>query len=237
MNHSFDVEFAREYGIEEAIMIQNFHFWISKNKANGRHEHDGRTWTYNSAKAMTELMPYLSDRQIRRTLDSLVEKGVLIKGNWNESAYDRTLWFAFADESKFQIGHHHSPKSAETFAEIGDSKTDLNQIENTDTKPSAASKTTEATAQKFERPSWVPEDEWADFEEVRRKKKKPLTDRARALAVKQLMRLRDDGQDVREVIEQSVLHSWDSFYEVKRSMSRSSGVYGRGDDNRPRLVL
>lgn len=101
MNHGFDTDHAMAYGMEEAVLIQNFQFWIGKNKANGRHEHDGRTWTYNSNKALAELFPYMTANTIRRVMESLVAKGVLVKGNFNQSSYDRTLWFAFSDESMF----------------------------------------------------------------------------------------------------------------------------------------
>ena len=43
MNHSFDIEHARLYGIPEAIFINHFQFWIVKNRANGTHQHDA--WT------------------------------------------------------------------------------------------------------------------------------------------------------------------------------------------------
>jgi hypothetical protein len=99
MTHIFDIEHAKVYGIEEAIIIANLQFWITKNRANGKHEHDGRTWTYNTIKAMSELFPYMSANTIRRALEKLVEKGVLLTGNYNSSTYDRTLWYAFSDES------------------------------------------------------------------------------------------------------------------------------------------
>ena len=65
MKHSFDVELAKEYGILEAILIQNIYFWIEKNKANKKHFYDGRYWTYNSKKAFSEMFPYASERQIK----------------------------------------------------------------------------------------------------------------------------------------------------------------------------
>jgi len=103
MEHSFNIHYAQRYGLHEAIMIKNFQFWIWKNKANGSHKYDDRTWTYNSVKAFEELFPYLSSSQIRRCLESLVEQGVLIKGEYNKNPYDRTSWFAFRDESTFLI--------------------------------------------------------------------------------------------------------------------------------------
>lgn len=101
MEYSFDIDLATQYGMAEACLIKNFQHWIRKNKANNKHCYDGHYWTYNSVKALSELFPFLTEKQIRRTLDSLVEKGVLIKGNYNKSSYDRTLWYAFKDESIF----------------------------------------------------------------------------------------------------------------------------------------
>lgn len=109
MNHSFNVQYATEFGIEEAIVIENFIFWIQKNRANQKHQYtvdiDGvpetRTFTYNSAKALAELFPYMNERRIYRVMESLVEQGVLIKGNYSSNGYDRTLWYAFKDENAF----------------------------------------------------------------------------------------------------------------------------------------
>lgn len=97
MQHSFDVEIAKEYGILEAILIQHIYFWIEKNKANRKHLYDGKYWTYNSRKAFSELFPYASEKQIRRVLESLVKKKLLITGNYNKQWSDRTLWYTFTD--------------------------------------------------------------------------------------------------------------------------------------------
>lgn len=97
MQHSFDVEFAVKYGITESILISHLEYWISKNKANGKNFHDGRYWTYNSIKAWSELFPYLSEKKIRNALKNLEDKGVILTGNYNASAYDRTRWYAFSD--------------------------------------------------------------------------------------------------------------------------------------------
>lgn len=101
MNYSFNIQYAKKYGVEEAIMIHNFQFWIIKNKSNNKHQYDGRTWTYNSIKAMCELFPFWTEKQVRRILDSLIQQKILLTGNYNEKRYDRTLWYAFANESAF----------------------------------------------------------------------------------------------------------------------------------------
>jgi len=97
----FSVEHAVEYGMAEAAIIYNLQFWIVRNRANGENLRDGRTWTYNSIASFATLFPYLSIKQIRGALVGLVREGVLLTGNFNEKATDRTLWYAFADEKTF----------------------------------------------------------------------------------------------------------------------------------------
>lgn len=98
---AFDTEYAIRYGVDEAIFLNNIIFWIRENKKHSRNLYDGRTWTFNSAKSYSAYFPFWSEQKIWRIADSLVKKGVLVKGNYNKSGYDRTLWFAFADESIF----------------------------------------------------------------------------------------------------------------------------------------
>lgn len=95
MNYfSFDGDIARDYGVEEAILYQFFLFWIRKNIANNKHQYDGHTWTYNSQQALTELFPFWNRQKIQRLLKSLEDKGLILKGNYNQLSYDRTTWYA-----------------------------------------------------------------------------------------------------------------------------------------------
>lgn len=97
MIHNFDTKIAEQYGINAAIILQNIYYWIEKNRANDKHFHDGYFWTYNSLKAFEELFPYMSSRQIRSALDKLEEDGIIICGNYNNSTYDRTKWYAITE--------------------------------------------------------------------------------------------------------------------------------------------
>lgn len=193
MHHSFDVEHARLFGLPEAVLISNLQFWISKNAANGVHQHEGRTWTYNSAKAFTELFPYFSDRQIRRTIDSLEAQAVVLKGNYNPSACDRTLWLAFVDEDAFLTvkkpapnSANGSPKrakpapnSANGCAGISESliSTDVNPDVNTD-KGDADAPAPRSTKAGFPIPDGIDARKWADWMQVRKAKRAPMTETA-----------------------------------------------------------
>ena len=98
MEHSFDIEVAKRYGVDEAIFIQYLYFWLAKNRANGRHYYDGRYWTYNSARALAELFPYWSEDKIQRMIQRMKKQGLLLTGNYNGSRFDRTQWYTLSDE-------------------------------------------------------------------------------------------------------------------------------------------
>jgi hypothetical protein len=108
VEYSFDIKEAKKYGVDEAIMLKNIKFWVMKHKANGKNCHDGQTWTYNSNEAFSELFPFWKPGQIRRVIESLIKKGVLIKGCYNKNKMDRTSWYALKDESILKSNYHLS---------------------------------------------------------------------------------------------------------------------------------
>lgn len=99
--HQFCIDDAQKYGVEGAIVLANMRFWIAKNKANERHFYQGRYWTYNSARAFSELFPYWSPHQIRRILAKLVSDGVMVVGEFNQNPYDHTKWYSLNCEIDF----------------------------------------------------------------------------------------------------------------------------------------
>jgi len=114
MHHSFDINLAKQYGIEEAIIIHHFQHWVAINKRMGKHLIDGKTWTYQTQNWITAHFPYFKNRyKIIRVIDGLVEKGILIKGNFNKKKFDRTVWYAFAEEHKWLIGVEKDPELQE----------------------------------------------------------------------------------------------------------------------------
>ena len=69
--HAFNIEDAKQYGVDSAIILHNLRFWLDHNKANGSHINDGYVWTYNSARAFSELFPYWSSNKIQKLLKKL----------------------------------------------------------------------------------------------------------------------------------------------------------------------
>ena len=141
MQHSFNIELAKEYGILEAIIINNLFFWIEKNKANNVSYYDGTYWTYNSVKALNELFPYASERKISYALKHLEEEGIIKTGNYNKLAYDRTLWYAFTEKgiSILQKCCFHFTKSTNGFYKSDEPIPDINTDINTDNNNNSSS--------------------------------------------------------------------------------------------------
>lgn len=143
MIHSFDTQIAEKYGVEKAVLIHNFVYWIEKNKANKKHFIEGKYWTYNSAKAFCELFPYMgSERKIARLLSELVEAGVLETANHNNDKRNQTKWYALSDEWISQIYRLQLPDLSNANAKNDNSHLpDLsNEYKETDSKQQIVNK-------------------------------------------------------------------------------------------------
>ena len=109
--HFFEEHVAKLYGVHAAVLLQNIWYWCEKNRANGKHLHDGRYWTYNSERAFSELFPYLSKWQIRNALEKLKDAGVIETRNFNQVTYDRTLWYTVTEKGE-EIIKNKKPDNA-----------------------------------------------------------------------------------------------------------------------------
>lgn len=78
-------------------------------------------------------------------------------------------------------------------------------------------------APSVEIPDWVPSEAWNGFLEMRKKIKKPLTDRGVALALKKLGQLRDEGHDPSAVLDQSVMSNYQGLFPVKGDFRSGAG--------------
>jgi DNA-binding MarR family transcriptional regulator len=75
-------------------------------------------------------------------------------------------------------------------------------------------------------PDWLPVDAWNGWLEMRVKRKKPLTERARTRALNKLEQMAQQGQDVAEVLDRSTMNGWTDLYEIKGA---SNGKHSKQD--------
>lgn len=75
-------------------------------------------------------------------------------------------------------------------------------------------------------PDWIPLEAWQGFIEMRKSINKPLkTQRAINLNLNTLARLRDEGNDPEEVLNQSVASSWQGLFPIRQERrTQSQGV-------------
>ena len=87
-------ELACKIGLNEAIVLQQVHYWIENNKAKKKNFHNGRYWVYNSYKSWQETFPFWCERTIKTAFSRLERKGILISDNFNKSRLDKTKWYS-----------------------------------------------------------------------------------------------------------------------------------------------
>lgn len=126
---TYSIPVAIQYkSTDVAICVQFFVNMITRHKLAGRNFVEGRTWNYCTLEKLQEYFPFWTPKMIRTRVKELVTLGILVVGNFNDKRYDRTLWYAFADESKFGVagiqpicpnGQMDLPNQANGFAQTG----------------------------------------------------------------------------------------------------------------------
>lgn len=80
---------AREIGLNEAIMLQQIHYWLLKSG----NEFEGAKWFYKTLEEWQTEFPFWSAMTIRRTLGSLEKQKIIKIGNFNKKKFDKTKWY------------------------------------------------------------------------------------------------------------------------------------------------
>jgi len=85
----------------------------------------------------------------------------------------------------------------------------------------------------FTLPAWVPAGAWDDYLTMRRRIRKPMTDRAKELACEKLHELEQQGHRAEDVLNQSIMNSWQGLFPVRGNQpggGRQAGVEQRNAD-------
>lgn len=85
-------------------------------------------------------------------------------------------------------------------------------------------------------PDWVPPEPWAGYIAMRAKIRKPMTQRAKELAVGELEKLRGQGHDPQAVLEQSIFHSWQGLFPLRPNSSKGGANKQESLEERNRRV-
>ena len=91
----FDAQHACDYGLSEAALIALLRGWIAEKRAKGENFREGRTWFVMSLREMSERVGFLTEKQLRGVLGSLLFQRVIVMHSKG------VVQYAFADESRF----------------------------------------------------------------------------------------------------------------------------------------
>ena len=78
----------------------------------------------------------------------------------------------------------------------------------------------------FVLPDWIPAEAWCGYEEMRKRKRAPMTPRARDLKVAELMRFKEAGHDIAAILDKSTSNGWTDIYEPKGGSANGSDRIG-----------
>lgn len=80
---------ACQYGINEAILLQQIHYWLQKTTFT----HDGKPWIYNTAEQWHEQIPFISIATISRAISSLQSKQLIFVEKLSLNKSNRTNYY------------------------------------------------------------------------------------------------------------------------------------------------
>lgn len=112
-SHAFNVGIAKDYSPSMSLWLGHLSFWAEKNLANSKHIHDGHVWCFDTLDAICEYFPYFTRRQIETMINNSVDAGLVIKGNYNQTQYDRTCWYALTPKAFDYFPHLSNQKYIE----------------------------------------------------------------------------------------------------------------------------
>ena len=197
--HYFDVKIAEKYGVNCAILLQHIWHWVRKNEANEKNFYDGNYWTYNSARAFSEMFPYMTVKQINTALAKLRDEGIIATGNYNEVKYDRTLWYSITEKGKSILLYGKKERKQDStksgYDEILATIADDNLRET-----------------------------YHEYIKMRKMIKAPMTDRALQMLINKVEQL-EPGNTERQklLLDTAILNNWKSVYPLKDNQTRSYG--------------
>jgi len=82
---------AQAIGLNEAIALQQIHYWLDPRL--NKNLQENQYWVYNSYDEWQRQFPFWSLRTIRRTIQSLEDKNLLVSRNFCNNSFDKTKWY------------------------------------------------------------------------------------------------------------------------------------------------
>lgn len=109
-SHAFNVGIAMDYSPTMALWLCHLAHWAEKNLATEKNLRDGLAWSYDTLESLSDYFPYFSKSQIETMVNNSIKEGLVVKGNYNQTKYDRTSWYALSPKAYAYFPHLLSDK-------------------------------------------------------------------------------------------------------------------------------
>lgn len=145
-------------GLNEAIILQQIHYWNEINKKSDNNFRDGYFWTYNTYEKWQEQFPFWHVNTIKKTIYRLESNNYIISGNYNKSKIDRTKWYRVnhekldSIEAELQESKQKSSPIVQILSNASNNIDTTQKTRNVRAIPETTSKTTSKTSEKYNAP-------------------------------------------------------------------------------------
>jgi hypothetical protein len=204
-------------GLNEAIVVQQVHYWLGMNGVG--EIKNGHKWVYNTIQQWQAQFPFWSTDTVRRTLVSLREKRVLIGERLADNAFDKTMYYRIDYDVLASFDDGILPSSDGGNLPSSAKAKPKHLLDRTET-------TTETTHRKVAArpslPEWLDPELWAEWEQHRREKKKPMTPSSALKTIEQLATYRAQGVDLKAAINHSIANGYQGIFPPNSKTSSVS---------------
>ena len=224
MIYSFDGAIANEVGVSAAVVFHHIAHWIKFNEAHEQNFINGKYWMYDTVANMQKFLNFYTDRTIKNSIGKLVEADYLVRDNLSQDKYNHTKWYALTEKGMAYANLNNNQK-----CKFDREKISQSTIKQRNTNKGIQQRNT--TDDPFCTGSPALDDALHGFEEMRKKLRKPLTDRAKRLTLGKLEKLApgDEAMQV-AILDQSVERGWQGVFplkpEWKQERNEKYGLHG-----------
>ncbi|KKN58774.1 hypothetical protein LCGC14_0548690 [marine sediment metagenome] len=117
-------QLAIKIGLNEAIALQQVHYWIKGYEIakSERHYQRGRYWVFNSYNQWkTDNFPFWSEATIRRTFSELEKKKLILTGTFSKDNRDKTKWYTIDYDEVLILEQKRVKQNPQTQSQSSDS--------------------------------------------------------------------------------------------------------------------
>jgi len=169
-------------------------------------------------------------RHVGRTIDRLIKRDII----YSTSAGERKM-SEYGLQKNYEIW---KPSPEESVTNRGDrfKKANTNTNNKSDINIGGNKSNKQKQGEIFELPDWIKKDTWESYLEMRKKIKKPATEKAKTLIARELSKLKTSGFDPDLVLEQSIMNCWQGVFPLKSQFGGNNNVNAVNQKPSPRQL-